>query len=138
MSSVRKKDQSEHRFTVLDKCLDLYDHTTTVTANPKFQQCASLTDRINDEAAMIYHLCRCANEDLDARNKQEAAMRMNLQAEALGHCKWLKTYIMLAQRKLHLRAKKAAHWTGLVNTAMDYIKKWQVSEKRRYKETHGL
>ena len=35
MSSVRKKDQSEHRFTVLDKCLDLYDHTTAVTANPK-------------------------------------------------------------------------------------------------------
>lgn len=105
MSSVRKKDQSEHRFTVLDKCLDLYDHTTTVTANPKFQQCPTLTDRLNDEAAMIYHLCRCANEDLDARDKQEAAMRMNLQAEALGHCKWLKTYIMLAQRKLHLRAK---------------------------------
>lgn len=138
MSSVRKKDQSEHRFTVLDKCLDLYDHTTTVTANPKFQQCPTLTDRINDEAAMIYHLCRCANEDLDARDKQEAAMRMNLQAEALGHCKWLKTYIMLAQRKLHLRAKKAAYWTGLVNAAMDYIKKWQVSEKRRYKETYGL
>ena len=138
MSSVRKKDQSEHRFTVLDKCLDLYDHTTTVTANPKFQQCPTLTDRLNDEAAMIYHLCRCANEDLDARDKQEAAMRMNLQAEALGHCKWLKTYIMLAQRKLHLRAKKAAYWTGLANTAMDYIKKWQVSEKRRYKETHGL
>lgn len=138
MSSVRKKDQSEHRFTVLDKCLDLYDHTTTVTANPKFQQCPTLTDRLNDEAAMIYHLCRCANEDLDARDKQEAAMRMNLQTEALGHCKWLKTYIMLAQRKLHLRAKKAAYWTGLANTAMDYIKKWQVSEKRRYKETHGL
>ena len=138
MSSVREKDQSEHRFTVLDKCLDLYDHTTTVTANPKFQQCPTLTDRLNDEAAMIYHLCRCANEDLDARDKQEAAMRMNLQTEALGHCKWLKTYIMLAQRKLHLRAKKAAYWTGLVNTAMDYIKKWQVSEKRRYKETHGL
>lgn len=138
MSSVRKKDQSEHRFTVLDKCLDLYDHTTTVTANPKFQQCPTLTDRLNDEAAMIYHLCRCANEDLDARDKQEAAMRMNLQAEALGHCKWLKTYILLAQRKLHLRAKKAAYWTSLVNTAMDYIKKWQVSEKRRYKETHGL
>lgn len=138
MSSVRKKDQSEHRFTVLDKCLDLYDHTTTVTANPKFQQCPTLTDRLNDEAAMIYHLCRCANEDLDARDKQEAAMRMNLQAEALGHCKWLKTYILLAQRKLHLRVKKAAYWTSLVNTAMDYIKKWQVSEKRRYKETHGL
>lgn len=138
MSSVRKKDQSEHRFTVLDKCLDLYDHTTTVTANPKFQQCPTLTDKLNDEAAMIYHLCRSANEDLDARDKQEAAMRMNLQAEALGHCKWLKTYIMLAQRKLHLRAKKAAYWAGLVNTAMDYIKKWQVSEKRRYKETHGL
>lgn len=132
MSSVRKKDQSEHRFTVLDKCLDLYEHTTTVTANPKFQQCASLTDRINDEAATIYHLCRCANEDLDARDKQEAVMRIKMQTEALEHCKWLKTYIMLAQKKLHFRARKATYWTGVANTAMDYIKKWQASEKRRY------
>lgn len=138
MSSVRKKDQSEHRFTVLDKCLDLYEHTTTVTANPKFQQCPTLTDRINDEAAMIYHLCRCANEDLDARDKQEAVMRIKMQTEALEHCKWLKTYIMLAQKKLHFRARKATYWTGVVNTAMDYIKKWQASEKRRYKETFGL
>lgn len=138
MSSVRKKDQSQHRFTVLDKVLDLYDHTTTVTANPIFDKYPSLPDRINNEASMVYHLCRVANEDLDARIQEEAKMRIQLQDEALEHCRWLKTDIRLAQKKFHLRAKKVIYWNEMVNTAMNYIKAWQTSEKRNFKETFGL
>lgn len=67
MSTVRKKDQSTHRFTTLDLILKMYDHTTTVIANeklfgPKF---SSLTDEIDYYAKCIYHKCRVANEELD-------------------------------------------------------------------------
>ena len=140
MSSVRKKDQSEHRFTVLDKVLDLYDHTTTVISNEKIfdRTYESLIDRIDNEATMIYHYCRCANEDLDARKEDEAQMRIELQLKALDHCKWLKTDIRLAQRKFHIRAKKVVYWNGLVNIAMDAIVGWNKSEIKRYKESFGL
>ena len=106
MSGVRKKDQSEHRFTTLDIVLDMYDHTTTVTANPKFDKCPKIRDRIDDEAALIYHYCRSANEDYDNRDIDESLMRLNLENEAIRRCMWLKTYIRLAQKKLHLRAKE--------------------------------
>ena len=138
MSSVTKRFQSQHRFTVLDKILDLYEHTTTVTANPKFSSFPSLADRLNNEAALIYHCCRVANEELDARVKEEAEMRIKLQDEALKHCSWLKTDIRLAQGKYHLRAKKVCYWDELANTAVKYIKAWQASEKKAYKENYGL
>lgn len=140
MSSVRKKDQSEHRFTTLDKILDLYEHTTTVIANEKIfdRTYKSLIDRIDNEATMIYHLCRSANEDMDAREKEEAGKRIEMQLEAISYCKWLKTDIRLSQRKFHLRAKKVIYWNGLVNTAMDAINAWNKSEIRRYNETFGL
>ena len=138
MSSVRKKDQSEHRFTVLDKVLDLYEHSTTVTANKMFEKFPSLGDRINNEASMIYHYCRLANEELDARKQDEAQMRIELQEKAIDLCKWLKTDIRLAQRKFHFRARKAIYWNNLVNVAMDAIKGWNRSEVKRYKETFGL
>lgn len=140
MSSVRKNEQSSNRFTVLDVALELYDHTTTVTANPKIFQPSQqkLTDQIIEEAALVYHCCRTANEDLDARKRDEALMRIQLEEEALNHCKWLKTDIKLAQRKLKFRAKKAIAWTKKVNRTMDLIKAWIASEKRNYKQNHGL
>lgn len=138
MSSVRKKDQSPHRFTTLDLILDCYEHTTTVIANPKFNTCPSLRDRIDNEASMIYHCCRVANEDYDNRKEDEAKIRIELQKEAIEHCLWLKTDIRLVQKKLHLRARKCIYWTGLVNKAMESIKAWRVSEIRSYKEHHGL
>lgn len=138
MSSVRKKDQSPHRFSTLDVILKLYEHTSTVIANPKFEKCKTLTERIDNEAAMIYHCCRSANEDYDNRKKDEAVIRIRLQDEAIEHCKWLKTDIRLAEKRLHLRAKKAIYWNGLVNDAMESIKAWHVSEMRNYKEKYGL
>jgi len=140
MSGVRKKDQTPHRLTVLDKCLDLYDHTTTLTANEKVfdRTYKSLIDRIDYEASMIYHCCRAANEDNDNRVKDEAEIRIDLQQEALKHCAWLKTCIRLAQRKFHLRAKKVVFWNDLVKDAAEYIKNWNVSEIRNYKEKFGL
>lgn len=95
MSNVRSKQRSEHRFTVSDVVLDLYEHTTTVTSNPnifiaRFQ---SLTDKINNEAAMIYHLCRSANEDYDNRIKEEAEMRIAIQQEALKRWKLTQSHI---------------------------------------------
>ena len=132
MSSVRKKDQSEHRFTTLDIILDMYDHTTTVIANPKFEKCKDIADRIEREAALIYHLCRSANEDHDNRNADEAKVRLRLQDEAISHCLWLKTDIRLAQRLLHLSAKKVIYWTGLVNKAIAAIKNWQSAEYKNY------
>ena len=133
MSGVRKKDQTEHRFTTLDIVLDMYDHTTTVTANPKFDKCPKIRDRIDDEAALIYHYCRSANEDYDNRDIDESLMRLNLENEAIRRCMWLKTYIRLAQKKLHLRAKKVIYWNKVVNKSMDAIKKWIVSEKKIYR-----
>jgi len=138
MSSVRKNEQSPHRFTLLDVALELYDHTTTVTANPKIFTDQKLTERINEEAALVYHCCRTANEDLDARKRDEALMRIQLEEEALNHCKWLKTDIKLAQRKLKFRAKKAVAWTKKVNRTMEMIKAWIVTEKRNYRNNHGL
>lgn len=84
MSSVRKKDQTPHRFTVLDLVLDVYDHTTTLLANekvfdPKYQ---TLINRIDNAASMAYHCCRAANEDYDNRDKTEAQIRLRLEAEA--------------------------------------------------------
>lgn len=109
MSSVRKKDQLPHRFTVLDSALDLYDYTSTVLANEKIfnRTYKSLIDRIDNAATMVYHLCRVANEDLDNRKQDEALMRIQMQEEALDYCKWLKTDIKMAQRKFHFRAKKS-------------------------------
>ena len=140
MSSVRKKDQSEHRFTVTDLALDLYEHTTTVTANPKLfdQSIDELTNRINYEASMIYHCCRSANEDYDNRYQDQAKTRLELQAEAMEHCRWLKTDIRLAQKKRHLRAKKVIAWNQYVNDALNAIKAWHVSERKRYREQYGL
>lgn len=140
MSSVRKKDQSEHRFSTLDKILDLYGHTSTLISNEKIfdRTYKSLIDRIDNEATMIYHLCRCANEDLDARKQDEAEMRIKMQLEAIEHCKWLKTDIRLSQKKFHLRAKKTIYWNNLVNVAMDAIKAWNKSELKRYNENFGL
>lgn len=140
MSSVRKKDQTPHRFTVLDLALDLYEHTTTVTANPKLfdNSIGELTNRINYEASMIYHCCRSANEDYDNRYQDQAKTRLELQARAMEHCRWLKTDIRLAQKKKHLRAKKVTAWNEYVNSTLDAIKAWNASEERRYKETYGL
>lgn len=138
MSGVRKKDQSEHRFTTLDIVLDMYDHTTTVTANLKFDNHPEIRNRINDEAALIYHYCRSANEDYDNRDIDESLMRINLENEAVRRCMWLKTYIRLAQKKLHLRAKKVIFWNRVVNTAMDAIKRWIASEKKNRREMFGL
>ena len=140
MSSVRKKDQSPHRFTVMDKALDLYGHTTTLIANEKIfdRTYKSLIDRIDNEASMIYHCCRVANEECDTRNKEEAAARIKLQGEALEHCLWLKTDIRLAQKKFHLRAKKTIYWNQMVNDAMELIIAWRAAEKRLYKDKYGL
>lgn len=140
MSGVRKKDQSPHRFTTLDLILKMYDHTTTVIANekifdPKYRK---LIDDIDSKARQIYHLCRVANEELDNRIKEEAEHRIVLQEEAIEMCKWLRTDIFLAQRKFHLRARKVVYWDKLVKDAMSGIKAWNVSEKRLYKENHGL
>ena len=138
MSGVRKKDQSEHRFTVLDIILDMYDHTTTVTANPKFDTIPSIKNQIELEAAMIYHFARSANEDYDNRDQDEAKIRLELQEKAILKCMWLKTWTRLAQKKLHLRAKKVIFWNGKINAAMKAIKNWNVTEKQNYKEKHGL
>ena len=75
MSSVRKKDQSPHRFTVLDIALDVYDYTTTVIANPKVfdRTYKDLIDRMDREASLIYHYCRAANDDYDNRIKDKAS-----------------------------------------------------------------
>lgn len=90
MSSVRKKNRSENRFTVLDLCLDVYEHTTTVTANRKLDRTyASILDKINESAPLAYHCARAANEDYDNRDREEAKIRLGLQEEALEHCRWL-------------------------------------------------
>ena len=140
MSSVRKNNQSPHRFTTLDLILDAYDHTTTLTANEKIfdRTYKALIDDLNNEAAMIYHCCRTSNEDYDNRIKEEAEIRLKLEDEAIAHCRWLKTDILLAQRRFHLRAKKVVYWNGLVDTALKSIKNWNAEEKRNYKELHGL
>ena len=118
----------------------MYDHTTNVIANPKLfdPTFSKLTDEIDFYAKDIYHSCRVANEDLDNRNKDEAMQRIILQDRAIKECGWLKTDIMLAQRKFHLRARKVTYWKKLVDDARDSIKNWNASEKRRYKETFGL
>lgn len=140
MSGVRKKDQSEHRFTLLDTVLKMYDHTTTVIANEKVfdRTYKDLISRIDYEASMVYHCCRTANLEYDNRVKDEAQIRIELEEEAIKHCMWLKTDIMLAQRKFHLRARKVCYWNGLVNDSLQTIKSWLTTEKRHYKETFGL
>lgn len=140
MSSVRKKDQSPHKFTVLDAALNVYDHTTTVISNPnifkpKYQ---FLIDRLDNYASMIYHCCRSANEDYDNRIKEEAEVRIELQSEAIKYCMKLKTDIRLAQRKYHLRTSKVSYWNKITNLAMESIKSWRTSEIRTYKENYGL
>lgn len=65
-------------------------------------------------------------------------MRISLENEAIKRCMWLKTYIRLAQKKLHLRARKVIYWNKVVNTAMDAIKRWLASEKKNRKELFGL
>lgn len=140
MSGVRKKDQSPHRFTTLDVILKMYDHTTNVISNeklfdPKFQK---LTDEIDFYAKEVYHKCRVANEELDNRIKEEAEIRIALEEEAMKACKWLKTDIMLAQRKFHLRARKVTYWKSLVDDSLESIRKWHAAEIRTYKNTHGL
>ena len=140
MSSVRKKERTQHSFTILDLALDVYDHTSTLLANEKVfdRTYKGLIDRIDNEASMIYHCCRTANDDYDNRIQEEAEIRLSLQAEAIEHCLWLKTDIRLAQRKFHLRAKKVAYWNDKVNTALKGIKSWHSAEKRLYKENYGL
>lgn len=138
--SVRKREQSQNRFTVLNLALDVYDHTTTVIANPKIfdRTYKDLIDRMDMEASLIYHYCRSANDDYDNRIKEEAEMRIALEDKAIEQCKWLKTDIKLAQRKFHLRARKVCYWTELVNKALAAIKAWRAAEKRIYEDNYGL
>lgn len=140
MSSVRKKDQAEHRFTVLDKVLDMYSHTITVISNDKIfdRTYSSMISRIEEEARTIYHYVRSANEDYDNRKQDEALMRIKLQEQAIELCKWLKTDVRLAKNVFHLRAKKVAYWTKLINESMAAINGWHIGEKRNYRETYGL
>lgn len=138
MSGVRKKDQSEHRFSTLDIILDMYEHTTNVIANPKFDKIPKMRDQIDDEASKIYHYCRSANEDYDNRKEEEAKVRLQLEEEAIIRCMWLKTYTRLAKKKLHLRAKQVIYWNKVINKAMDAIKAWHASEKNNYRQLYGL
>lgn len=140
MSGVRKKNQTPHRFTTLDVILKMYDHTLTVISNQNIfdRTYQSLIDDIDNHARQIYHLCRVANEEYDNRIKEEAEIRIRLEEEAIESCKWLRTDIFLAQKKFHLRAKKTAYWDGLVKDAMASIKSWNATERRLYKENHGL
>ena len=138
--SVRKNLQSEHRFTILDIILKMYDHTATLIANDKIfdRKYILLINRIESNARLIYHYCRSANEDYDNRKKDEAEIRLNLEDKAIECCKWLKTDIRLAQKIFHLRAKKVIYWNSLVNESLEAIKKWKASEKKLYRENHGL
>lgn len=140
MSNVAKKQRNKHRFTTLDVLLDMYEHTTNVTANPNIfdKKFRGLVDKIDNEAMMIYHLCRSANEDYDNRIKDEAEIRIEMQREALKRCKWLKSYIGLAKKRFHLRARKVIFWNGKVNDAMEAIKVWNQAEIRDYRNNHGL
>lgn len=138
MSSVRKKDQSPHRFTPIDLLLDVYNHTSTVTDNKVFEEYPKLAEQINMYAAMAYHCSRSANEDFDNRKKEEAEIRIQLQRKTIENCLWLKSSIRLAQKKFHLREKKCTYWTGLVNKALESVKAWNAAEKRTYKENYGL
>lgn len=140
MSSVRKNCRSDHRFTVLDRALDLYEHTSVLISNDKVfdRTYKSLIDRIDEEAMLIYHCCRSANEDFDARIKDEARTRIKLQTEAIEHCRHLKSYVMISGRKFRLRAKKVVYWTKLINAALDKITAWQKSEIKSYKDNFGL
>lgn len=138
MSSVRAKNRSPHRLTVLDKILDLYEHTTTKTGGEKFKACPAIANRIDDTTTLIYHYCRSANEDYDVRVKEEAKVRIELQEKAIEKCLWLKTDIRLAKKKTHMREKQVIYWTGMVNDVIAIIKAWQKSEITRYKENHGL
>lgn len=139
MSNIHKRNRLQHRLTVLDKALDVYEHTTNLLANEKVfkRTYQGLIDKLDNEATMIYHCCRVANEELDARVVDEAKMRIQLQKEAISHCKWLKTYIMLSGKKFHLRARQVIYWNELVNTAMTYITAWNRSEIKAYKENMG-
>lgn len=136
--SVRKNQQSPNRFTVLNAALMVYSHTALVVSNPKFEKCKRLAERIEDRAAMIYHCCRSANEDYDNRIAEEAEIRLKLEEEAVEHCKWLKTDIRLAQKRLHLRASKCIFWNNIVNDTMKLIKAWIKTERENLKQIHGL
>ena len=85
MSSVRKRNQTPHKFTTLDIILDMYDYTSQIISNDKVfdRTYKSLIDRIDNEASMIYHLCRTANEDYDNRNEEEVQIRLKLEEEAI-------------------------------------------------------
>lgn len=65
-------------------------------------------------------------------------MRIRLEDAAVEQCKWLKTDIRLAKKKLHLRAKKVIFWSEMINEVMVAIKAWRKTEAQRYKENHGL
>ena len=138
--SVRKKDRAENRFTVLDRTIDVYSHTVTVMENEKIfgSKYQKLQDRIENSAAMIYHCCRTANEDCDAREKEGASERLDLQEAAIEYCTKLKTDIRLAKRVFRLRAKKVTYWNDIVNDAMKLIKAWNQAERKRFRETFGL
>ena len=140
MSGVRKNQQTEHRFTTLDIILKMYDHTATLISNDKVfdRKYIMLINRLESNARLIYHYCRSANEDYDNRKQEEAQIRLNLETKAIECCQWLKTDIRLAQKIFHLRAKKVIYWNSLVNDALSAIKKWNIAEKRLYKENHGL
>lgn len=140
MSNVRKKDRKTHRFTTLDKAADVYNHTLLILENEKIfgTKYQRLQERLVNSAAMIYHCCRTANDDCDANTKDGAMERLKLQAAAIGHCKWTKTYIKLSKRAFHLRASKVTYWNDLVNEAMKYIKAWNQAETKRFKDIYGL
>lgn len=139
MSNVRKNRRSAHRFLVCDKALDLYEHTVRLIANDRIFDRAykSLIDDIELTAMKIYHLCRVANDDLNARDKEEAAMRIKLEGDALDQCAWLKTYIFMAEKTFHLRASKVCYWNGLLRATKDMISSWRRVEIEHYKEIFG-
>ena len=119
--------------------LDLCTYTFNITDNEKVftPEHGKTTEDIRNEARLIYHKCRCAN-DVYADDQLKYNARRGMQYDALQLCEFLKTDIMLAKPLFHLRVRRIIYWTKLADDLIEAIKGWMESDRKTYRKKHGL
>ena len=137
--SVLKTKRSESKLDVISKAQSLAAYTMHICKNentfPKRDRWM-LTKRIVDEALDLVCLVRKANA-VYVTTKEDYLYRRSLQVQAISTSYSLLTLMQLAYEAHGITSQRIEHWTGLVISEQELLRKWRASDDVRYKEYKG-
>jgi len=133
--SVPAHRRAPNKLTALVKARELASYTLKITQNQNTFQPKNGTvvrDKVQSCAADIFLLASDANDINVSKNPDLLEKRQELQKEALYKCKALKNLISLAGITYHLRDRRIAYWTSLVEETYALLRKWYLADCNRY------